>query len=261
MPRVTKRKQRCCAKVNSNDESRKCKRSASDASLDDDGDRVQGLCTQHSAQFGDLRTCACCLKFVEPRSAQHVEPRCGHAVHFDCVQKWINLQPSAVKTCPTCREPFSHCMVLMLDEGLRTRMKALELMQFRAGSITWTIPSVQVLQDLLESVLWLLQNKENEIKYAHSMISEHNARVVLNGIQGVKLRTFRFKLLNGGWWELPVGVDSMQELQAFHARGSFLLQDYRAFQESANQILVYARRALGFGSVLSCNQAQLQLIF
>ncbi|KAM7261783.1 hypothetical protein ACFE04_020860 [Oxalis oulophora] len=69
-------------------------------------------------RFGSLRgdkdglECAVCLNVFEPTEVLKLLPKCKHAFHVECIDKWLN----AHSTCPLCRYQVNPEDILIIEE-------------------------------------------------------------------------------------------------------------------------------------------------
>lgn len=220
MPRI---RRRCMAPIA--DGIHKCKRQAG---------IQEHVCTQHLQL---LPTCPCCLEIVIPHSERHVNPHCGHALHFDCAQKWtITCESKNIKTtCPTCRAPFSHCMRGLLDNKQMVRHTLAKLRNIRANSIEWKIESFEELMDLTVTVVEILH------KTTTRPVVLPNMRFMLTTVQGRK-------------WILPKNADPIEALANLTYEIENVYRTYQYYMEKSKTHEEFAKSLLRCGSTLKCTK-------
>lgn len=242
------RKKRCCAEVFSNSNYRKCKRNA--IVMRDDGDCEKGLCSSHVNMYGDVDICACCMKFVEPRSNDHLEPDCGHSLHFECARKWIDMQPQDVKTCPTCRTPFSHCLAFLLDDRqvLRQIVKYIGVM--KCGAIFWRFLSIESLVDAVDCVSRIIGN-ENSLK--HISLLEDQVKKAMKAVE------FKFATDAGLMYNVPFGqsgsrgfIGIVDNLKEFVKEGKLWIAKYKEMETKCKYLHEKAKKLLSNGKSVRC---------
>ena len=217
------RPRRCSAFVSSG--VKKCKRAA-----------VQDhVCTQH---LNLMPLCACCFEIVVPNTERHLATPCGHALHFECAQKWVGTCESKGRktTCPTCRAPFSHCMRGLLDTNKEVRRTLAKLSVIDALGVKWHIDSFNTLLDLASSIAQII--KKNPMIDPTLLTSNECYQIITN---------------QGRHWIFPLNVNNPIEILMDFCRQ---VQDiYKEYQNKVVDSRVreqLARAHLGHGKQLAC---------
>jgi hypothetical protein len=128
-----------CIAINTTSSKRRCKRHVPEEDC---------MCNQHTTKNKNLPECPCCLSVILS-CPRRVDLPCGHALHFNCASRWVDKQPSEIKTCPMCRAPIDKSTTEYLDvhKGLR-EIDALSRNPPTIGGVKWSIPTQCTLNDL-----------------------------------------------------------------------------------------------------------------
>ena len=202
--------------------------------FDESSDDATGFCGIHVNLREPLPLCACCLKVIELGSVSHVQPHCGHAIHYECVRKWVAASPSVVKTCPSCRAPICTEMIRLLDDRRGMTTIEQQLRHARFGALCWHInDGVMTLLDIILSV--------------HQLLT-HERSTVVNWKPKDENDAFVLVTLKQRKWAIPQTVPLYNELCLIRQHGLTVCYQYYREMIKAKDLQDEAKRTICHGS-------------